>query len=294
MGLGSTLKRLPVLSQADQPTVHRASFTVAEMTTVTSSMGNYPPQANTLKRYSPEEIHKLVDEFHDATLLPEDAAIDAAIQSQAAHDPPIPDINVTKQQGQFLQILLAQNLAGSPNLKSGEYRAIELGTLAGVSTIWMARVLLPKTDGKPLGKVVTIETNPIHVKVARENFKRAGVDGVVELKEGDCTAILKELLKDESFKEKTDFVFMDADKESYPVYLELAYQLCRPGAVILCDNTIRQGAIVEPDHPDSRVQGVIRFNKILKEYVKDGKLKAMAYQTVGSKGYDGFTLLMKL
>lgn len=157
----------------------------------------------------------------------------------------------------------------------GARRILEIGTLGGYSTIWMARAL---PTG---GEVVTIEANPEHAKIARANIEHAGLGQSVDLKEGKALDILPGL------KGPFDLIFIDADKPNNPEYIRWALQLSRPGTVIVGDNVVRGGAVVDGASTDPNVRGVRTFLEIV---ANEPRLHATAIQTVGEKGWDGFLL----
>jgi predicted O-methyltransferase YrrM len=161
----------------------------------------------------------------------------------------------------------------------GAKRVLEIGTLGGYSTIWMARAL---PEG---GRLVSLELNPKHAEVARDNVERAGVGEKVEIRVGAALESLAKLKQEGAAA--FDLIFIDADKQSIPEYVTWALQLARPGTVILTDNVIRDGAVVDADSADTAVQGVRRMFDLL---AAEPRLTATAIQTVGSKGYDGFAL----
>jgi len=165
----------------------------------------------------------------------------------------------------------------------GALRVLEIGTLGGYSTIWMARAL-PEH-----GRIVTLEFNPHHAEVARTNFQRAGVADRVDLRVGRAIESLPKLVgtSDATF----DLIFIDADKESYAEYLDWAVKLSRPGTVIVADNVVRDGKVIDPECEDPRVQGIRRFAARL---ATEPRVSTTAMQTVGAKGYDGFTLAVVL
>jgi predicted O-methyltransferase YrrM len=182
----------------------------------------------------------------------------------------LPPINVAPNQGKLLQLLAT--MQDTRNI-------LEIGTLGGYSTIWLARAL--PADGR----LVTLEAEPLHAGVARRNIARAGLENVVEIRLGPALDTLKQL-----FAEKRgpyDFIFIDADKEGYPDYFFWSLKLSRRGTCIIADNVVRNGAVIDPGHEDPRVQGVRRFNELLSA---EPRVTATTIQTVGSKGYDGFTL----
>ena len=178
----------------------------------------------------------------------------------------LPEINVTPAQGRLLQVL-----ACSHNAR----RVLEIGTLGGYSAICLARAL--PSDGR----VVTLELKPSHAEVARANIARAGLSDVVSVVVGQALDTLRTL--DGPF----DLIFIDADKESYSAYLLATLRLVRAGSVIVADNVVRDGAIVETNSRDARVVGVQRF---LEAVAAEPCLVATVVQTVGSKGYDGFAV----
>ena len=180
----------------------------------------------------------------------------------------LPPHEVTPLQGRLLELLA--RLAGARSI-------LELGTLGGYSTIWLARGL---GDG---GRIVTLEVSPDYARVARENLERAGLGGVVDLRVGPASETVAQL--DGPF----DLVFIDADKRSNPEYLGEAVRLSRPGTLIVADNVVRSGAVADADADDPSVTGVQRFLELVAEHPR---LDATAIQTVGSKGWDGFALVL--
>jgi predicted O-methyltransferase YrrM len=163
----------------------------------------------------------------------------------------------------------------------GSRRILEIGTLGGYSTIWLARAL--PSDGS----LVTLELEPRHAEVARSNIARAGLGAVVDVRVGPAAKSLQDLIEEGT--EPFDFIFIDADKESYPKYFELSLQLSRPGTVMVADNVVRGGEVVDPTSSDERVQGTRAF---LEMVAANDRVEGTAIQTVGSKGYDGFALLL--
>jgi predicted O-methyltransferase YrrM len=182
----------------------------------------------------------------------------------------LPTIDVAPNQGKLLHLLARIQ---------GAKRVLEIGTLGGYSTIWLARAL--PSDGR----LVTLEAEAKHANVAKANIERAGLSSLVELRLGPALDSLA-LLHQEGVP-PFDFIFIDADKQNIPRYLEWSLRLSRPGTVIITDNVVREGAIINPEDPDPRVQGVRRFFEMV---AADPRLDATTLQTVGSKGYDGFTL----
>ena len=202
----------------------------------------------------------------------EDDALRAAVAATAAAG--MPQIQVSATLGRFLNIQARA---------MGARRILEIGTLAGYSSIWLARAL--PSDGR----LVTLELEQRHAEVARANLARAGVESLVEVRVGPALASLAALVADGT--EPFDMVFIDADKETYPDYLEWSLRLSRPGTLIVADNVVRGGAIIDAASSDSRVQGIRRFNEAL---ARDSRVDATILQTVGVKGYDGICLAVVL
>lgn len=211
-----------------------------------------------------------VDEYLVSLLAPSDEALDHALAD--SNSAGLPHINVAPNQGKLLQILARMQ---------GARRILEVGTLGGYSTIWLARAL-PED-----GTLTTLELEPLHAEVARKNLERALVSSLVEVRVGPAAVSLRRLVDEGA--EPFDFIFIDADKEGYPEYLELSLSLSRPGTVIVADNVVRQGQVIDPNSPDSRVQGVRTF---LERAAANPRLEGTAVQTVGSKGYDGFAIFI--
>ncbi|GIG23379.1 hypothetical protein Cch01nite_41030 [Cellulomonas chitinilytica] len=209
-----------------------------------------------------------VDEYF-GPLVREDDALVAVRRNAAEHG--LPDIAVAPNQGALLQ-LLARTV--------GARRILELGTLGGYSTLWLARAL--PADGR----LVSLEIDPAHADVARVSLAAAGVGDLVDVVVGPASETLDRLAGEHG--EPFDLVFIDADKQSLAQYLDQTRALVRPGALIMVDNVVRGGAVVEAQHPDERVQGVRRFADHLAGL---SGIEATVVQTVGSKGYDGFALL---
>lgn len=213
-----------------------------------------------------EDQWKQVDAYMAEQLIPDDAVLDAALQRNAEAGLPAHDVAVN--QGKLLHLFA--RMCGAKTI-------LEIGTLGGYSTIWLARAL---PEG---GKVITLEANAKHAEIALQNIRAAGVDDKVEIRVGAAAETLPHLLELAPF----DMIFIDADKPNNPVYLEWALKLSRKGTVIIGDNVVRNGAVTDAHSEDANVIGVRRFFEMLGQ---EPRLSAMALQTVGSKGWDGFTL----
>jgi len=221
---------------------------------------------------SPKEQWAAVDQYLSDLLLPVDPILNSVLEASAAAG--LPSINVSPTQGKLLNLMARM---------CGAKRILEIGTLGGYSTIWLARAL--PADGK----LITLEAEPKHAKVATANIDRAGLSNLVEIRPGPAAQTLSQLVDQKS--PPFDFIFIDADKPGYPDYLEWSLKLSRPGTVIVADNIIRDGGVIDPNHKDPRVQAVRKFNQMLGS---NPRLSATALQTVGSKGYDGFAVAMVL
>jgi len=209
-----------------------------------------------------------VDHYLAAQLSVDDPVLDACLQANAAGG--LPSIDVSPLQGKFLS-LLAQT--------QGARRILEIGTLGGYSTIWLARAL--PADGR----LITMELNPAHAAVARSNISRAGFSDLVELIEGPALESLTRL--HEENRGPFDFIFIDADKPGYPAYLTASLKLARPGTVIVGDNVVRQGQVADRGSADANVRGAQAF---IESAGANGRLRATVLQTVGKKGYDGLLI----
>lgn len=217
-----------------------------------------------------QALWSAVDGYITDSLVPSDPALDAALESSSAAG--LPAISVSPNQGKFLALLAT--IRGARNI-------LEVGTLGGYSTIWLARTL--PTDGR----LITLEVDPTHAQVARSNIERAGVAGIAEVRVGKALDTLPLLHKEGAGP--FDFVFIDADKAHIPEYFDWALKLSRPGSVIVVDNVVRRGAVIDANTEDPNVQGVRRFNE---RVARTSNVSATTLQTVGSKGYDGFTLVL--
>ncbi len=198
-----------------------------------------------------------------------DAALDASENAG------LPPITVTANQGKLLELLARLQ---------GARRILEVGTLGGYSTIWLARAL--PADGR----LVTLEANPRFAEVARANIAAAGLEKLVELRVGPALQTLPELPAEEPF----DMIFLDADKLNYPAYLDWALKLTRPGSLIIADNVIGAGAIVRPPAKDpwGEEGGVRSVQRLYELLGAEPRLSTTAIQTVGEKGYDGFAMAL--
>ena len=209
-----------------------------------------------------------VDDFITDSLFTPDPTLDAALAD--SEEAGLPPISVTPAQGRFLQILAQAQ---------GATRILEVGTLGGYSTIWLARALPPG------GHLITLEINAAYAAIARTNLARAGLQGVVEVRVGRALDSLSQLVAQRAAP--FDLVFVDADKTNNPDYFRRAVELTRPGGLIIVDNVVRSGAIIDPGDSDPNVQGTRRVYEAM---AAEPRVSATAIQTVGSKGYDGFAL----
>ena len=240
----------------------RTLWLVDVAATAALSTADAPPTAATT------DLWTAVDDYFGA-LVPEDVAlVDTRAGALAAG---LPDIAVSPSQGKLLH-LIAQ--------AAGARRILEIGTLGGYSTVWLARALPAG------GSVTTLEISPEHAAVASDSLVRAGLGDVVEVLVGAAGDTLDRLVADGS--EPFDLVFIDADKESIPRYLDQTLALTRPGALVIVDNVVRGGGVLDPQHPDARVQGIRSMVDLLTDHPR---YDATVIQTVGAKGYDGFALL---
>jgi predicted O-methyltransferase YrrM len=209
-----------------------------------------------------------VDDYIDAHLLGEDAVLDAALATNAAAG--LPQIDVSPAQGKMLHLFARM---------ADARRILEIGTLGGYSTIALARSV---REG---GCVVSLELDPNHARVARENIARAGVSDRVDIRVGAALDTLRSMT---AFGEAPfDLIFIDADKENNAAYLRCALALSRPGTTIVVDNVIREGQVLDAASKDPRIHGVRSMFDLIAD---EPRLSATAVQTVGMKGWDGFVL----
>jgi predicted O-methyltransferase YrrM len=211
-----------------------------------------------------------VDQYFSESLLPSDPILESALEASVAAG--LPAISVSPNQGKLLQ-MLAQ-IVGARSI-------LEIGTLGGYSTIWMARGL------RAGGRLITLEVDPKHAEVAQLNVARAGLRDVVDVRIGNAVEILPQLSAER--RGPFDLIFIDADKPNIPAYFEWALKLSRPGTLIIVDNVVRDGAVIDPDSSDPSVQGVRRFIELLRP---ESRASGTVIQTVGIKGYDGFAIVL--
>lgn len=223
-----------------------------------------------MKQNTAEAQWTAVDRYITDLFVPPDPALDAALQASAAAA--LPAINVSPAQGKLLMLLARAQ---------GARKILEIGTLGGYSTIWLARAL---PEG---GRLITLEAEPTYAEVARTNIARAGLADTVEIRVGLALDTLPRLANED--RGPFDLIFIDADKETYAEYFKWALRLSRVGTLIIADNVVRKGAVADASSDDSRVQGVRRFNKVLGA---EPRVSATVIQTVGSKGYDGFAIAL--
>jgi predicted O-methyltransferase YrrM len=209
-----------------------------------------------------------VDEYFGDHLLKSDAALDAILAANRKAG--LPPIDVTPLQGKFLELLVRMSSAR---------RVLEIGMLGGYSTAWMARAL--PSDGR----VISLELEQRHADIARKNLESVNLSDRVEIRVGRAADSLQKLVAEKAAP--FDLIFIDADKAGYPDYLDWSLKLSRPGTVIVADNVVREGAVIDPKSADPNVQGVRRFTEKL---AAEPRLTATALQTVSSKKHDGLIL----
>jgi len=213
-----------------------------------------------------QELWSQVDDYLGEVFVPADPALDAAVKASRAAG--LPEIAVAPNQGKLLNLLA--RLAGARSI-------LEIGTLGGYSTIWLARAL--PADGR----LITLEFDPKHAEVAKGNIAAAGLGDVVEVRIGAALDTLP------SVEGPFDMVFIDADKINLPHYFEWALRLTKPGSLIVIDNVIRKGAVVDPTSTDPAVIGVRALNELI---AAEPRVDATSLQTVGAKGHDGLTIAL--
>lgn len=217
-----------------------------------------------------DPIWSQVEQFFGTHLFPEDEALEQCLRASDAAG--LPAIQVSPALGKYLQLMVRL---------SGGVKVLELGTLGGYSTIWMARGLAPA------GKLITIDIEAKHTEVARENVSRAGLVEKVEFRTGPCLDILPQLEAERAGP--FDLIFIDADKANMADYFTSAVKLARPGSLIICDNVVRQGRITEEDSDDPSIRGVQEMRLRL---AREPRAHASLMQTVGPKGHDGFLFIL--
>ncbi|MGA3284717.1 MAG: O-methyltransferase [Verrucomicrobiota bacterium] len=217
-----------------------------------------------------QETWTAVDRYLADLFVPSDPALDAALAASVAAG--LPPISVSPNQGKLLQLLA--RIQGARSI-------LEIGTLGGYSTIWLARALPAG------GRLITLEFEPKHAEVARANLIRAGLAGVVELRVGRALDTLPQLAAEG--RGPFDLIFIDADKPSTADYFAWSLKLSRRGSVIIVDNVVRKGAVSDAASDDPNVRGMRRFHESL---AAEKRVSATVFQTVGSKGYDGFAIAL--
>ena len=218
----------------------------------------------------PEQIWSSVDRYIERHLIEDDPVLSAALRASDAAG--LPSIAVSPAQGKLLNILVNSCQAK---------RVLEVGTLGGYSSIWMARALAAD------GQLISIEADARHAEIARSNIDKAGMSDRVQIWIGVASDLLPKVAA--SGGGLFDFSFIDADKANIPEYVDWAVKLSRPGALILVDNVVRHGALIDEDSADADVGGVRELHEML---AADKRVSATSIQTVGGKGYDGFTLIV--
>ena len=215
-----------------------------------------------------QKLFEKVDQYISDLIAPQDEALLETARS--IDEAGMPQISISPNQGKFLHVLAL--LCGAKNI-------LEIGTLAGYSTIWMARALPPG------GRLITIEFDPRHARVAQKNIDRAGLQSQVDIRVGKALDILPQL--EAEGVGPFDMIFIDADKPPYTEYFQWALRLARPGTLIVADNVIREGKVIDPKSADEMVKGAQRFNAMLGS---NSAVTATIIQTVGAKEHDGMAI----
>ncbi len=211
-----------------------------------------------------------VDKYYEELLIDENSDFDQI--TIASEEAGLPAIQVSPLQGKFLQVMVRAQ---------GSRRVLEIGTLGGYSTAWLAGGL-PRD-----GLLISLEINPIHARVAEKNLSQYNFPGDVKILVGDALQLIDEMVLANT--EPFDLIFIDADKEGYADYLNRVINLSRPGTLIIADNVVRNGKIIEQNSQDSSVLGIQRFNQ---ELINNPRLTASTLQTVGARSHDGFTFIV--
>ena len=217
-----------------------------------------------------QDLWATVDSYIADLFIAPDFALEAALDSSKAAG--LPTINVSPSQGKLLHLLAKAQ---------GARKILELGTLGGYSTIWLARALPPD------GRLISLEIDPKRAQLARANIARAELANTVEILVGRAADSMQRLLAEG--RGPFDLIFIDADKPSYAEYLKWALKLSRPGTMIIADNVVRKGAVADPGSTDENVQGIRKFNQVL---AAEKRVTITVIQTVGCKGHDGFALIL--
>ena len=216
-----------------------------------------------------QEIWTAVDSYYEDLMIRPDPRFNKIIE--ASNEAGLPPISITSNLGKFLELLVRFQ---------GAHRVLEIGTLGGYSTAWLAKGLPPG------GKIITLEINPEHAAVARKNLSQFEFSGLIDIQVGDALDSLRTLDKDQ--EGPFDLIFIDANKSQYSEYLDWSIKLSRPGTAIIADNVVRRGNIINENSEDPSVNGIRAFNQKVSSY---SRLRTTAIQTVSSKGYDGFLLI---
>jgi predicted O-methyltransferase YrrM len=219
-----------------------------------------------------QETWTKFDDYVNELFLPKDEVLDAALEASKAAG--LPAINLSANQGKLLHLLAKA---------TGAKTILEVGTLGGYSTIWLARALPAG------GKLVTLEYEKKHADVARANIARAGLADAVEVKLGAAADTMPQLVGDS--RAPFDFIFIDADKPGYAAYFKRALELSRPGTLIIADNVVRDGKVADPSTKDENAQGIRLFHEVV---AAEKRVSTAVLQTVGSKGHDGMAVILVL
>lgn len=215
-----------------------------------------------------KDIWTDVDRYFSTALIKPDRVLEFALKANRKAE--LPAIDVTPLQGRFLELLVRA---------AGARRVLEIGTLGGYSTLWLARAIPDN------GLIVTLELEAKHASIAQKNIEKAGFSRRVDLRIGPAAETLSALVA--ASADPFDFIFIDADKAGYPDYLKWSLKLSHPGTIIVADNVVRDGKVIDAKNPDPNIKGVRRFTKLI---AAEPRLRTTVLQTVGGKGYDGFAM----